>query len=256
LISTPLGGDYTTVANGGIVAGRDGVLAIEGFMRPRGAEWLAEQALALTGRRPTHVVLTHYHADHVNGLAGYAAPSGSPRVMSTTITRDLAVSKNQPADSARTRALEASAVLASGSLDLGGRSVRITTLEGHTDSDAIVELDDPGVTFCGDLVWNGMFPNYVDAKPSLLAKSVRAMRHPERIYVPGHGPVGRAPEFDRYVAMLEAVEAGARRAHAAGTPAAEAGAAFVLPPALGEWTLFNKVFFERAFAAWYRELGA
>jgi hypothetical protein len=32
-----LGGDRTTLCNGGLVAGRDGVLAIEGFMQPAGA---------------------------------------------------------------------------------------------------------------------------------------------------------------------------------------------------------------------------
>ena len=55
--------------------------------------------------------------------------------------------------------------------------------------------------------------------------------------------------------MLGEVERAARKAHEAGTSAADAGAAFTLPASLGEWTLFNKVFFERAFSAWYRELG-
>jgi len=100
-----------------------------------------------------------------------------------------------------------------------------------------------------------MFPNYVDAVPTQLAQAVRALRRSrETLYVPGHGPLGRAPEYDRYIAMLDEVEKAARQAHAAGKTAAEAGAAFSLPPSLGDWVLFNKVFFERAFAAWYREL--
>src|ERR1017187_3866501 len=41
LISTPLTGDRTTLSNGGIIAGRNGVLAIEGFNMPAGAAWLA-----------------------------------------------------------------------------------------------------------------------------------------------------------------------------------------------------------------------
>src|SRR5262245_39041767 len=44
LISTPLGGDFTTVSNGGIIAGKDGVLVYEGLTRPAGAKWLAERA--------------------------------------------------------------------------------------------------------------------------------------------------------------------------------------------------------------------
>lgn len=141
-------------------------------------------------------------------------------------------------------------------IDLGGRTVRVTRTRGHTPSDLAVELDDPAITFCGDLVWHGMFPNYVDAAPSALATSVRALRQPAAVYVPGHGPAGREAELDRYLAMLEAVEAAARAAHRAGTPAADAAAAYVLPASLGAWTRFRRAFHERAFVAWYRELGA
>jgi hypothetical protein len=56
--------------------------------------------------------------------------------------------------------------------------------------------------------------------------------------------------------MLEEIERAARDAHAAGLTAADAGAAYSLPESLGEWTLFSRAFFERAFAAWYRELGS
>ena len=41
LISTPLTGDRTTLSNGGIIAGANAVLAIEGFNQPQGAAWLA-----------------------------------------------------------------------------------------------------------------------------------------------------------------------------------------------------------------------
>src|SRR3982750_2699156 len=92
LISTPLGGDSTTVSNGGIIAGRSGVIAIEGFNRPAGAAWLATKSRELTGRWPTHVVVTHYHSDHSNGVAGYVLSdnaAGTPVVRTTERTRDL-----------------------------------------------------------------------------------------------------------------------------------------------------------------------
>lgn len=261
LISTPLGGDRTTLSNGGIIAGRDGVLAVEGFNQPAGARWLAARARELTKRWPTHVVVTHYHADHANGVAGYAAEVASdprPVVRATARTRELVVQRNQPADAARTDAIQRAIVLSpteATTIDLGGRTVRIVPRGGHTDSDVSIEIDDPSVVFCGDLVWNAMFPNYVDAIPTRLAASVKALRRDRRTtYVPGHGALAREAEFDRYAAMLDEVEQAARRAHEQGTPAADAGAAFSLSPSLGEWTLFSRVFFERAFAAWYREL--
>jgi glyoxylase-like metal-dependent hydrolase (beta-lactamase superfamily II) len=259
LVSTPLGGDRTTLANGGIIAGSAGVLAVEGFFQPQGAGWLAGQARTLTGRWPTHVAVTHYHADHANGVAGYLDGVERPQLRATAATRDQALEKNEPADPARTAALQ-SVTLLPGSepttLDLGGRVVRLVPRAGHTASDVTVEVDDPSVVFCGDLVWNGMFPNYVDALPSQLTQSVRTLRRKRQtVYVPGHGAVAREAELDRYTLLLDEVEQAARRAHQQGLSAADAGARYALPAALGEWTLFGKTFFERAFAAWYAELG-
>ena len=259
LISTPLGGDRTTLSNGGIIAGRNAVLAIEGFNLPAGAAWLAGKAKELTGRWPTHVALTHYHADHANGVAGYLSTGDHPSIRVTGSTRDQVLAKNG-ADAARADALKDVVMIppdAASSLDLGGRTVRITPRAGHTSSDVSLALDAPDVIFCGDLVWNAMVPNYVDAMPTQLRKSVTALRRPgdRTTYVPGHGGLAKAADFDRYVAMLDEIEKGARAAHAAGKTPAEAGATYALPPSLGEWTLFGKTFFERAFSAWYKEQG-
>ena len=258
LISNPLSGDRTTISNGGIIAGRNAVLAIEGFNQPQGAVWLAGKAKELTGKWPTHVALTHYHADHANGVAGYLTETDHPVVRSTGRTRDLVIERNKPDDAPRVAAVRGATLLSATDatvLDLGGRAVRVIPRLGHTDSDVSLELDDPSIVFCGDLFWNAMFPNFVDAIPTKLAASVHALRRSkDTLYVPGHGALGRAAEYDRHAAMLEEVERAARKAHAAGTTPADAGAAFALPPSLGEWQLFSKTFFQRAFEAWYKEL--
>jgi glyoxylase-like metal-dependent hydrolase (beta-lactamase superfamily II) len=258
LISTPLTGDYTTVSNGGLIAGKNGVLAIEGFQQPAGAAWLAGKAKELTGQWPSHVLLTHYHSDHANGVAGYSGAGGAPTLHATTVTSGLVTERNQPADSARTTSISgALAIEASqpSTLDLGGRTVHIVPRSGHTPSDVSVELDDPSVVFAGDLVWNAMFPNFVDATPTTLAKSVAALRRTRAtVYVPGHGALAKEPEVAGYVAMLQEVERAAKDAHAKGTPAKDAGAGYHLPSSLGEWFLFSPSFMERAFTAWYREL--
>ncbi len=262
LISTPLTGDRTTLSNGGIIAGTAGVMAVEGFMMPEGARWLATKARELTGRWPTHAVVTHYHADHVAGIAGYHEGGTATRLLVTDETRGAVlgtkIERPTPADEARREALTAAVAPDDwpGGIDLGGRRVRLVRRKGHTASDVTIEVNDPAVTFTGDLVWNGMFPNYVDALPSALASSVRALRRTGgTVYVPGHGAVAREGDLDRYADVLGEVERAARAAHGKGVPAAEAAAAFALPASLGEWYLFNKVFFERAFTAWFRELG-
>ena len=258
LVSTPLSGDRTTTCNGGIVAGRNAVLAIEGFNTPAGAAWMAGKARELTGKWPTHVALTHYHADHTTGVAAYLTAADHPAVRATLSTRAQVLEKN-PADPDRAAALKDVTMIdgsAPSTLELGGRTVKLVPRAGHTTSDVTIELDSPDLIFGGDLVWNAMVPNYVDAMPTLLRKTVAAVRRSgdTTIYVPGHGALARAADFDRYVAMLDEIEKGARAAHAAGKTPAEAGAAYALPASLADFALFNKVFFERAFAAWYKEI--
>jgi glyoxylase-like metal-dependent hydrolase (beta-lactamase superfamily II) len=126
---------------------------------------------------------------------------------------------------------------------------------GHTPSDVTVELDEPAVVFCGDLVWNRMFPNYRDAIPSMLGRDVRGLRRPDAAtYVPGHGPVATPADLDRYIALIDDVEAHARRAIEAGEPAVEAAARYRVPGTLGEWLRFSDRYVEVAFRAWEREL--
>ncbi|MGH7670012.1 MAG: MBL fold metallo-hydrolase, partial [Gemmatimonadaceae bacterium] len=182
-----------------------------------------------------------------------------PTVRSTARTRDLVVQRNKPADASRVAAVNGAVLLSAtegSSLDLGGRVVHIVPRLGHTDSDVSLELEDPSIVFCGDLFWNAMFPNYVDAIPSKLSASVRVLRaRNAATYVPGHGAVGTPADLDRYTAMIDDVERAARQAHAAGTSAKDAAAAYHIPASTGEWAMFGKTFIERAFTAWDRELG-
>ena len=125
--------------------------------------------------------------------------------------------------------------------------------DGHTGSDVSIELESPSVCFCGDLVWNGMFPNYMDAVPSRLSASVRDLaRRGYTTYVPGHGGLAGSADMTRYLAVIDSVEEAARSAHEQGVPPEEAAAGFSLPQELGEWMLFNPRYFEVAFSAWHR----
>lgn len=256
-ISTPLSGDYTTVCNGGIVVGSAGVLVVEAFQTPAGARWIAEQARALAGRWPTHVLVTHYHGDHSSGVEGFQHQS-LPEIRTTAATRDRRV-ETLPLDApVGLRKLWADVVLvaedAPSELDLGDRRIQLIPRRGHTGSDIALDLPEEDLLFCGDLVWNGMFPNYMDATPSQLARSVRILQsRSRRIYVPGHGPLADGSDYARYVAVLEGIEATARRAVQEGWTAEEAGQRHQIPSNLGEWTLFNPTYFQRAVEAWMME---
>lgn len=254
LVSTPLGGDRTTLCNGGIIAGRNGTMVVEAFNTDTGARWMAAQARVLTGRAPTHVVLTHYHADHAAGIRG-VFDTADVVLHATTGTRDTASAKNRDAPTdllARARSIDDRATTR---IDLGGRTVTLRPTRGHTASDVSIDVDDPRTVFCGDLVWNGMFPNFVDASPQQLSDSVRSLRDLRAAtYVPGHGVVASPADLDRYLSVLDLVEAAARRAIEQGSTAEAAAQAFAIPPALGEWQRFSESYYLRAISAWMRDL--
>ncbi len=272
VVSTPFAGGMdqprpTTFSNGGIIAGKDGVLAIEGFMTPAGAAWQSDLALALTGRRPSHVVLTHFHGDHSSGLAGYGHGAELPAMIATETTRKLlwerqAAEMKEPkgplAEAARLVVLPDRVIMDPSQpteIDLGGRIVRLQPRAGHTASDVTIELDEPRMVWCGDLYFNGLFPYYGDALPSQLAQHTSAiLQDADALFVPGHGALATAADAKPYLELLAHVEAAARAAHQAGTPAEQAWQSYKVPASLGEWTFFRPDVASFAFTAWYREL--
>lgn len=269
VISTPLGGDRTTFANGGIIAGRNGVIAIEGFYRPAGATWLAQQARALTGRWPTHVIISHYHVDHASGLSGYEATGETtPRLHVTDSTRARVLSGAPVApvtSGALTRAFADVVLVATTQptfIDLGDRSVLLQPMRGHTASDLVVHDETSGVVFSGDIVWNGLFPNFVDARPGAWRESVTRVaalvtntRGGNARLVPGHGGMVNAVALTRYADLLDDIERAGRAGHTAGQTPQQMAAGYVVPPSLGEW-MAGKPSIERAMIAWAKELDA
>ncbi|MGD8280740.1 MAG: MBL fold metallo-hydrolase [Gemmatimonadota bacterium] len=255
LVSDPLT-DRTTLCNGGIIAGRAGVAVIESFATARGAAWMVDQARNLTGRSPTHVILTHYHADHTAGLAGSTEEADVDVVVSER-TRDLI---RERIDGVPGEILADAEILVGrrpSELELGDRSAILVHRRGHTESDLTVEVPDVSVTFCGDLVWNAMFPNYVDAIPSRLSREVQVLRlMGATTYVPGHGPLADAAAIDGYMTLLDSVEEAARAATERGMSAEEAGTEYSLPAGFEDWTLFSPGYFATAIGAWMRELEA
>ncbi len=255
VVSTPLE-DGTTLCNGGIVAGRAGVLVIEAFGSDAGAAWVYDQAARLAGGPPTHVLLTHYHSDHTAGLRGVARDE-SIEVLATDRTRDLTEERNR---GAAREILDRVTVLDGRrptEIDLGDRSLIVVPRRGHTSSDVTIEMPDDSLVFSGDLVWNAMFPNYIDAEPSRLTREVRLLRSQgASVYVPGHGPLATADDLDVYLGLLDDVERAAREAIKRGITAEEAGAGYRLPAGLESWTLFDPGYFARAIGKWMEELQA
>ncbi|UTW55755.1 MBL fold metallo-hydrolase [Kordiimonas sp. SCSIO 12610] len=272
VLSTPVnangGFETTTLSNAGLIMGDDKVVVYDAFFRPEGAAWLSEHAKKLTGRYPTHVIVSHLHADHCGGLAGFQRGSEGPEIIMTEVTRDLifeTYGKGEPRENEifgrpPIRLLGPTQILHDESkpvsLDLGGRSISIDPLAGHTPSDLAVHISDADIIFASDLVWEGYFPNYVNAVPSKLVPSVKHLfKNGDNLMVSGHGGIAKAKDLDIYLELLEAIDKGAKEAHALGLTAEEGGAIFISPEATKNWIRFNPQYPTIAYQAWYRELG-
>ena len=278
LISTPFNSDgefahATTLSNGGLIVGKDRILAVESYSSPEGGRWVAEACRFLTGRLPTHVVSTHFHFDHLGGTLGFLQEGAEPDVILTQTTRqeffrvyggiadnpDSAHFDRTSIPSPIARFTDATQVITDEAtpivLDLGERTVTIAPTRGHTQSDLVITDDQTGVTFGGDLIWDGIFPFMAFAHPEQLKAAVvdTLQKDDQAIVVPGHGGAHEAGHqtFRNYVGLLDAVEDHARASHQAGKPLEEAAAELVIPDSIGPIRYFRDGFHEIAMEAWY-----
>ena len=249
--------DYTTVCNGGIIAGDKGVLAVESFMQPKGAKWWAEMAEQLTGRWPTDVVATHFHGDHTAGHSGYFTEKNKPNVWLTDSTKEAAEKSfvergMKENDFENVMSIDA---VDGTEIDLGNRKVSIKPRSGHTASDVTIELTDPSVIWCGDLFFNRVFPNFSHATPGQLnsyASSIAAQK--DTVFIPGHGPLADSEAAQKYHDFLGWVENWARESIAAKSTAAKAAKDFKLPEEFEDWFVWSPENAKLAWLAWEREI--
>ena len=281
LVSTPFTangntGDLSTHSNGGLIVGKDKILAIDSYRTRAGCKFMADACRFLTGRLPTHIVHTHFHFDHLGGTRGFLQQADSPEIIMTQTTRKLAYDaylKTQ--DDPDNPGLKISAIEKWGGnltdasliiedenkpmvLDLGGRSVTIKPMSGHTASDLVIFDQQTQATFAGDLVWDGIFPNFMSSSPEQWIKSVKQITAtPNQIIVPGHGNICKSDSknIQKYRILLSEIQSHARSEFTKGVTAIDAAKSFKVPNSVGDFHYFRDGFHEIAMRAWYKELG-
>jgi glyoxylase-like metal-dependent hydrolase (beta-lactamase superfamily II) len=196
----------------GLVVGAGAVLLVDaGSSLGEGAR-LRTEAQAITGRRVTHLALTHPHFDHVLGAAAFAgaevfgavgmdtalAGRGREELRADAVRHGLDARAADEAVDALVRPRHA--VCGEWTLDLGhrpggGRPVLLANVgPGHTAHDlAVLVPGDPEVVFCGDLVEESGEPQAgPDAVPSHWPAALDRLLElggEDARYVPGHGAV-------------------------------------------------------------------
>ena len=243
-------GNQDGIANIGFVVGETSVAVIDpGGSRDDGLA-LRAHVWAVTALPISHVVLTHFHPDHVFGCVAFAEDRphfvAHARALPMLVTRGEFY-RNSLADVLGIEAAgdyEKPDVLVAdrASIDLGGRMLTLTAHRtAHTDNDLTILDETTGTLWAGDLV-------FVDRVPAIdgsivgwleVIETLRAL--PVKRAVPGHGPVsvgwpGGLDDQTRYLTLI----AREIRAVIARGGAIEDAIATVGQSERGRWLLFDE----------------
>lgn len=197
------------ISNAGFIVTPQGVVVIDALGSPKLAERLIAEIRKITAQPITHVIVTHYHADHIYGLQAFKALGA--RIVAHRAARDylnsdtarlrLEASRQElaPWVDARTRLVEADEWLdGDKQLTVGGVRMLIKHVgPSHTPEDLVVYLPRQKLLFAGDLVFRARIPfvgqadsrQWIKALDALLAFDTTAI-------VPGHGPVSVSARDD------------------------------------------------------------
>ena len=210
------------ISNAAFVVTPAGVVVIDALGSPALATRLMAEIAKVTPLPVTHVIVTHYHADHIYGLQAFKAQgarilahrAAQVYLNSETATLRLEASRQQlgPWIDATTRLVEADEwINGRQELVVGGVHFQLEPVgPSHTPEDLAVYLPSEKVLFAGDLVFRSRIPfvgqadsrHWIIALDSLLAFDAQ-------VIVPGHGPLSHEARRDMqltrdYLAYLRA----------------------------------------------------
>lgn len=203
-LGTPANRNF--ISNAGFVVTAQGVLVVDALGSPALAEALVAAIRRVTSQPIRHVVLTHYHADHIYGLQALQAAGagiiahqrGREYLNSDTAQQRLEASRRElaPWIDAQTRLVPASRWIdADTVLTLGEERIHVRHAgPAHTPEDLVVLAERAGVLFSGDLVFRGRIPfvGQADSRGWIAALD-RLIALAPRVVVPGHGPLATDP---------------------------------------------------------------
>lgn len=188
------------ISNAGFVVARDGVVVIDALGSPALAQRLLEQIARVTPKPVTHVLVTHYHADHIYGLQTFKAKgvqiiahrAALEYLNSETALQRLEASRTDlaPWVDAQTRLVDSDRWLdGPATLELAGTRFVIEPVgPSHTPEDLAIYVPSEGVLFAGDLIFNGRLPFVGQANSAQWIGALdRLLTFDAKTVVPGHG---------------------------------------------------------------------
>jgi glyoxylase-like metal-dependent hydrolase (beta-lactamase superfamily II) len=206
-LGTPANRNF--ISNAGFVVTPAGVVVIDALGSPALARELLAEIARITPKKVTHVIVTHYHADHIYGLQAFrqagariVAHRGAREYLhSETAQSRLAASRTElaPWIDAQTELVAADEwIEGRQELDVGGVKLVLQPVgPAHTPEDLVVLLPSEKVLFAGDMVFRGRVPfvGQADSRQWVVALNTLLQMDPV-VVVPGHGPMSTAARQD------------------------------------------------------------
>ncbi len=197
------------ISNAGVVETSDGLVVIDALGSPTLAEELLAALRTLSPKPVTHVIVTHYHADHIYGLQAFKAAGAQviahraalEYLHSDTAARRLVASRDElfPWVDETTRLVEADRWIDGPTrLTLGGVAFVLQPVgPAHTPEDLVVHVPARRVLFAGDLVFRGRVPfvGLADSR-QWIASLETLLGFAVDVVVPGHGPASTSARAD------------------------------------------------------------
>lgn len=194
------------ISNAGFLVTESSVVVIDALGSPALAERLLAEIRRITPKPVSHVIVTHYHADHVYGLQVFkkagativAQKSAWEYLGSETAQLRLQASRHDlaPYIDENTKLVPADQWLEGDeTLIVGGLEFRMSAVgPSHTPEDLVIYVPQERVVFTGDIVFQGRIPfvGQADSRHWIAALD-RLLTLEAAIMVPGHGPVSHAP---------------------------------------------------------------
>lgn len=197
------------ISNAGFIVTSESVVVIDALGSPRLAERLLAEIARVTPRKVSHVVLTHYHADHIYGLqvfekagAQIIAHEGAREYLhSDTARLRLQASRDElaPWIDEQTRLVPATRwIKAREELTVGDTRLVLQPVgAAHTPEDLVVHVPKARLLYAGDLVFRSRIPfvGQADSRNWIVSLE-RLLEFDARVIVPGHGPVSTEARQD------------------------------------------------------------
>lgn len=193
-----------TFANGGaiantiIIATDDGPVLFDAGISLAHGQSLAALALKLTGRPVSRVILSHLHPDHAMGAAAFdarivhALPSTHADLERDAEGFSDAMYRLLSGWMKGTAIVLPQGDIAGGPFVIGGRSLHVFALQGHSAADLVLLDEATGTLITGDLVFHNRAPATPHAHLAQWQAALDQLEAiPHRLLLPGHGPLDR-----------------------------------------------------------------